>query len=90
MGYSEIEVKTGMCGKCGGSGHIPMYKNTQGGTCFRCNGTGEPRFDAYENIKNDYIIREEGSSLKLSDYKLNDSSNYIYNFPDTRIDIKDE
>ena len=32
------------CHRCGGSGDMPKFRHVQGGTCFKCNGTGTVLF----------------------------------------------
>lgn len=36
----KIERPTGNCPRCGGTGHIQAYSHVRGGTCLKCDGSG--------------------------------------------------
>lgn len=31
------------CGRCGGRGYLSCFKHVQGGVCFKCGGSGNPK-----------------------------------------------
>jgi hypothetical protein len=43
-------ANTPNCGKCGGSGYIPIYRHIQDGICFKCWGSGVDMKELHEQL----------------------------------------